>query len=71
MPRLLYSRKCENICTWDLQQVFFDLHQGAAAMHAHVDADFLLCPKGKGGAGIVGWKALFGLTEAVVLPRAY
>jgi hypothetical protein len=65
------SRKRENICTRDLQQVLFDFLQGAAAVHAHIDAEFLLCPKGKGGAGIAGWKALFGPTEAVVLPRAY
>jgi hypothetical protein len=25
-------------------------------MHAHMDVEFLLCPKGKGGAGIAGLK---------------
>jgi hypothetical protein len=41
----------------DLHEVLLNLLQGAAAVHAHVDADFLLCPKGKCGAGIAGWKA--------------
>jgi hypothetical protein len=68
-------------------------------VHAHVDADFLLCSKDKRGAKIAGWKpstvavgkprpgrhhvrpasrphlgafkALFGPTEAVLLPRTY